>query len=301
MRDRPADTARAVGLAVLVHVAIVGLFLASMWWANRTRPVEEAGGMAAGVVAVGELSAAMQRTLQQRVEPVELPEPEPEPEPEPAPAAAQPEPQEVLPQPEDVDQDEVVDAPTPLATTETRVQPEKRRQQQVDLTRPPVQREQQQRTPPPRQVDQNRLEEIRRQRAESLRAQRMAAVNGDPAPRELQPRRSGSAAEESAAADAGASGGGSNQLRGLWVAAMLEQIEQKWVRPESVPSNMKCPIRIRLRSRGVVESAEVLPGCPFDALARDSVEKAVHKASPLPFEGFEDVYSRDFVVNFIAP
>lgn len=295
MRNQAADTARAVVLAVMVHAALVALFLLSMWWADRTRPAEAAGGMAAELVEPGALSAAMQRTLRQEAEPVELPEPEPEPEV--APPEAQPQPQEMLPQPEDVDQDEVVDAPTLVAATETQMQEEKRRQAQVDLTTPPKQREQQA-TPPPQQVDEARLAAIRRQRAAQIREQRLAAERAQQIA-ELRERQGGGAAEESARSDAAASGGDDSDLQARYVAALSQAIRAKWKRPGNVDRVAGlCRLVIVQTVGGLVREARTEEPCSYDEAARRSIESAVLMAQPLPYEGFETVFKRDIAFRF---
>jgi len=43
---------------------------------------------------------------------------------------------------------------------------------------------------------------------------------------------------------------------------------------------------------------QVSGGCPYDALGKRSLEAAVLKASPLPYAGFEDVFSRDVILTF---
>jgi colicin import membrane protein len=38
--------------------------------------------------------------------------------------------------------------------------------------------------------------------------------------------------------------------------------------------------------------------CNADPQTRTSIEQAVKRASPLPYKGFEKVFSRDFNLNF---
>lgn len=62
--------------------------------------------------------------------------------------------------------------------------------------------------------------------------------------------------------------------------------------------NLPCRIAITQLPGGEVISAEVEPGCPYDDLAKRSVEAAVLKAQPLPYAGFEPVFSRKLVFTF---
>jgi colicin import membrane protein len=45
---------------------------------------------------------------------------------------------------------------------------------------------------------------------------------------------------------------------------------------------------------------QVSASCPYDELGRRSVEAAVLKAQPLPYAGFETVFSRTLTLNFEA-
>ena len=57
---------------------------------------------------------------------------------------------------------------------------------------------------------------------------------------------------------------------------------------------------IRQLPGGEVVDVTSAPSCPFDALGRQSVERAVLKASPLPYAGFESVFDRNLTLNFVA-
>ncbi|HWU70627.1 MAG TPA: cell envelope integrity protein TolA, partial [Pseudoxanthomonas sp.] len=73
-----------------------------------------------------------------------------------------------------------------------------------------------------------------------------------------------------------------------------------WTRPESVPLGTRCRVIIRQLPGGNVMSAEVQPGCPMDQAGQDSLERAVLKAQPLPYRGFETVFNRQLNFNFVA-
>ncbi|AXK71022.1 cell envelope integrity protein TolA [Lysobacter sp. TY2-98] len=293
---RPADDATAVALAIALHVALALL----LWFAMR--PSENvqasAGGMAADVVDVGQLSAAMQRTLRHRPEPVEepLPEPVPEEQPEPVPEQ-QPKPQEQLAQPDDVDQQAVVETPTPQKAIETKPQEEKHRQQQADLTNPAdAQADAQQKLKAEREAQ---LAEIRRRRAAASRE----ALAAEERLAQLTAPRGGSAAQQAAQADAQASGSGpaDDGLLGRYAAALQEAIRAKWVRPDNIPSGAMCRLVIRQLPGGEVIDAQVSSPCVYDEAGRRSIEAAVLKAQPLPYAGFEKVFKRELTLNFRAP
>ena len=81
-------------------------------------------------------------------------------------------------------------------------------------------------------------------------------------------------------------------------STQLSVAELSRLRPDDIPPGQECPIHIRIIPGGEVIAATVLPGCPYSDEAKRSVEKAVRDASPLPFKGYEDAYSRDFTANF---
>jgi colicin import membrane protein len=295
VRARPADDATAIALAVALHVGLALL----VWLAMRPSEVVQAsaGGMAADVVDVGQLSSAMQRTLRDRPEPVEtppLPEPVDEPEPEPVPPPPQPRAQAVVPTPEPVEQDAVVEQPTPVKAVEKTPQVEKRRQSQADLAADPDLKEQQQRLDRQRET---RLAEIRRRRAAAAREAQAAEARLE----QLTAPRGGSAAQEAARSDAAASGGGDDGLLGRYASALQAAITQKWVRPDNIPSGAVCRLVIRQLPGGEVIDAQVSAPCVYDEAGRRSIEAAVLKAQPLPYAGFEKVFQRQLTLNFRAP
>lgn len=296
----------AIALALAFHVGLVALMLLAMWWSRQTAPQDAAGGIRADVIDVGQLSAAMQRTLATRP-PAESPAPEPLPEPEQPevqPPAPQPTPQALLPQPDTQDQEAVVDAPTPLKADATRVQDEKLRQAQAELTAT-AQTQQQAKNAANAEAAQ-KLEAERAVQLAQIRKQRAAAGAATRAAEQrmtvLEAARSGGAAEESAHADAAASGSGNDDdLRARYAAALRDAIVAKWIRPDSVKAGAACRLLIRQSSGGIVVDAQVGSPCSYDEAGQRSIEAAVKKAQPLPFAGFEKVFEREITLNFRAP
>ena len=89
-------------------------------------------------------------------------------------------------------------------------------------------------------------------------------------------------------------------LLAQYTAALQQAIVRQWTRPESVQLGQRCRISIRQLPGGEVVDVTIAPSCPFDALGRQSVERAVLKASPLPYAGFESVFDRNLTLNFVA-
>ena len=313
MRERPEDTGIAIGLAVGLHALVVVLaFLAWLW-----SPAPEVLSVAGPPIEVELVQAAPVRDRERpsaatpppaAPEPVEeeaAPPPQPEPEPAPQDAVVEPQPSPQTPQavPDTRDQDRAsrdAVSPEPPAPRE---QEERRREEQVDLTeRPP------QTTPEERQrLSAQQLERLKQLAA--LRTRREQASNQtrmeeqrdqqrqDLANRQPAPEPAASLNEATPTPLAG-NNGVDTSLRAAYVLAIQNAVERNWRRPETIPAGQRCRIVIVQIPGGEVISADVDPTCPYDALGRDSLERAVFAASPLPYAGFVDVFERRLGLNF---
>lgn len=318
MRETRADTVQAVVLALALHLVLFGLMVAGLWWTREPEQVSAAGSpVAAELVDASALSAAMRQTLSERPEPV-LPEPEPEPEPEPveepaaplpqpepeprpedAPAPPQQAPQESIPEPDTIDQDEVVAEPTPTpAEEEARLQEEKRRQEQIDLTERQRQEEaEQKRRRAEQQAERERkLAEIRQQREDAERERRQLEQRA----RQLADARAAAETATGSASPPPGNHGDDTGLRAQYAAALTEAIRARWTRPDTVPLGARCTLVIRQLPGGEVMSVDVGNPCSYDEQGRRSIEAAVLKAQPLPYAGFEKVFARELRLNFVA-
>jgi colicin import membrane protein len=81
-------------------------------------------------------------------------------------------------------------------------------------------------------------------------------------------------------------------------AALGDAIQRNWIRPDSVPLGQPCKLQIRQLPGGEVIDVQVLEPCPYDDLGKRSLEAAVLKAQPLPYAGFESVFSRTLDLKF---
>ena len=77
-----------------------------------------------------------------------------------------------------------------------------------------------------------------------------------------------------------------------YVVAVHAAIMRAWVQPPSAPDDLHCPMDIVQRDGGEVIQASFGDDCNADAATRESLERAVGKASPLPYAGFESVFQR---------
>ncbi|KAF1725095.1 cell envelope integrity protein TolA [Pseudoxanthomonas japonensis] len=335
-RQRPPEEeglGRSVGWAIGLHLLLLAILLLSPYFKWDRERLNAAGSQS--MEATLDVSAADQRAVERALdfqpapmpEPVQEPAPEdtipppqpiPEPRPQDAPVERQAQAQERIPVPDTVDQDEARrDA---ISQEKARQEQEaKRRQEQIDLTerKRQEQAEQQRRLAAQQEedrqkriaaeaaqkaeADKKRLEEIRRQRAQAQREQQLAEQKL----RQLADARARQAASAAASTSAPATGpvgnGGTDEdLRGRYAAAIQEAVLRQWTRPESVAVGTRCRVVIRQLPGGDVVSAEVQPGCAMDAAGQDSIERAVLKARPLPYRGFESVFARTLTLNFEA-
>lgn len=308
--------------ALGLHLLLVLLLWLSSWltWNHDL----SAAGNGTAIEATMDTSAAenraVRRALQQEPEPlpqpveqaaeeetVPPPQPLPEPRPQDAPTPQQVQAQERIPVPDTQDQDEArADA---IAQEKLKQEQEaKRRQEQIDLTeRKRVEEAEQKQRLAAQQAEadkQAKLAEIRRQRA-ALDKQKSLAEQKLRQLADARATQASSAAEAAARADTGASapagqGGTDAGLLAKYVAAIQQAVSNQWTRPESVPLGTRCRVIIRQLPGGNVMSAEVQPGCPMDQAGQDSLERAVLKAQPLPYRGFEAVFNRQLNFNFVA-
>ncbi|WP_313929114.1 cell envelope integrity protein TolA [Pseudoxanthomonas sp.] len=324
---------RAVAWAIGLHLLLLAILLLSPYFKWDRERLNAAGSQS--MEATLDVSAADQRAVERALDfqPAPMPEsvqepapedtvpppqPIPEPRPQDAPVERQAQAQERIPVPDTVDQDEARrDA---ISQEKARQEQEaKRRQEQIDLTerKRQEQAEQQRRLAAQQEedrqkriaaeaaqkadADKKRLEEIRRQRAQAQREKQLAEQKL----RQLADARARQAASAAASTSAPATGpvgnGGTDEdLRGRYAAAIQEAVLRQWTRPESVPVGTRCRVVIRQLPGGDVVSAEVQPGCAMDAAGQDSIERAVLKARPLPYRGFESVFARTLTLNFEA-
>jgi len=320
MRETRADTTQAVIAALLLHALLFALMFIGLFWTRSSAPVSVAGSpVAAELIDANALSPAMQRTLRDRPKPVEeeippppepedvapLPQPLPEPAPQDAVAPPQQQAQDFIPVPDTENQEAVVETPTPTPAEEKKAQELKRKQEQVDLTEQKRQQEVEQQRRLAAQQEQERqqkLAEIRKKREQAAREANLAEQRL----RQIADVRARQSSETSpsSGSDAASPPPGNNGtdtgLKARYAAALQEAILAKWTRPETVPVGARCTLVIRQLPGGQVMSAEVSSPCAYDEQGRRSIEAAVLKAQPLPYAGFESVFSRNLTLNFTA-
>ena len=253
------------------------------------------------------------------------PQPIPEPRPQDAPTPQQHNAQERVAEPDTVDQERV----SALAISQEKARQEqeaKRRQEQIDLTERKRVEEAEQKLRLARQQEeadrqkkladeqrtaneaaererQQKIAEIRRKREQAEREAKLAEQRlrqvADARAR-AQGSATSTASSSGPSTPAPGQGGTSNDLTAKYAAAIQQAVVAQWNKPDSVPNGTRCRILIRQLPGGEVMSAEVQPGCAMDAAAQDSIERAVLRAQPLPFRGYESVFRRELMFTFTA-
>jgi colicin import membrane protein len=310
VKETRADTAQALLYAIALHVLLFALAILGMWWTRASAPLSAAGSpIEAELVDANALSARMQRALRDRPQPVKQepleeaappPQPIPEPIPQEAPVPQQQQAQAPIPEPDTRDQ-EAVDRNAISAETREREQEAKRRQEQIDLTERQRQEEAEQKQRLAQQQLDDKLKKIQAERAKLARQAELSEQKL----KQIADAKARNAAAAAAQADASASqppgnNGVDEGLLARYQAALQEAILRNWTRPDSVPLGQRCRLHIRQVQGGSVIDVQVDASCPYDELGKRSVEAAVLKAQPLPYAGFEAVFSRNLNLNFEA-
>ncbi len=310
---------KAVVYAVGLHVLLAVLLWFSSWfsWQHQSSsaaglPVMDASldASAADIRAAERALAQVPEPLPQPVEEVAEedtvppPQPLPEPQPQDSPTPQQQVAQERIPVPDAQDQAEA----SRLALSQEkalREQEEKRRQEQIDLTERKRQEEAEKKQRLAKQQEeadkQKKLDEIRRLRSQAARDAQLAEQKlrqlADARARTVSALPSSNSGPSNPPAG---QNGNADDLTAKYVAAIQSAVSGQWNRPESVPLGTRCRVVIKQLPGGQVMSAEVQPGCSMDQTGQDSLERAVLKAQPLPYRGFESVFNRTLNFNFTA-
>lgn len=301
------DKARALGLALGLHLLVLVGLLVGMWWTSTSKPVVMPGPVIEATL-VGPTAAP--KSGARRPTP---PKPAPEP-PKPEPPAAQPEPPKPeppkpeppapkpqketpapVPKQDLVDQQKIAALAEQKAEEQKKEQEEKQRQRQIEL-------EQEEKQKKLREEKLQQLADLKKQREAAEKALKQersklakledsnrAAVDNRPP----QPQ----AEHEAPQAQTGA-GGQDNDLAARYAAAIQAAVSNNWIRPDTAEAGLRCTLNIVQIPGGDVISVTVGSPCNADQPTRNSIEQAVMKAAPLPYQGYEKVFQRSVKFNF---
>lgn len=313
--ETTGEKLRAFVYAILVHLVCLGLMFVGLLWSPLPESISVAGGAIEATLVAPPSAASMAASAkpapprpEPRPEPRETapaPQPKPTPAPQETPEEAQPTPQAPVPKPDTVDQEAaaLLSAQREAAKVE-REQEERRRQEQVLLDQ--QEKEEAQRKERLTKMEQERqaqLDDIRRRRAaaekqrklEEQKLQQLADARNasTPKPAPAQP-----AASTQPPSDRLGNGGTDDGLAGRYSLAIQQAVTSNWLRPDSARSGIVCKLKIVQIPGGEVIQASVTSPCNADELTRRSIEAAVLKAQPLPYRGYESVFSRSIDFTF---
>ena len=266
------DKARAFGLALLVHLGVVAVLLLGLFWTqSEVKPISLPGPVIEAEL-VG-ISAAPRPRAPARAKPKPAqPEPPKPPEPKPEPPA----------QPtrnDQIEREKVAEIAQQKAEQAQRAEQERHRQEQVLLEK--------------------QLEEVKREHAEAqkklkLEKEKLAQLQ-DLQKKPVKPV--SQAVPEAEQARTGMAGQ-DDSLQAQYFAAIQNAVTNNWLRPDNTPGGVRCMLRIVQIPGGDVIGVQIANPCNADPQTRNSIEQAVKRAAPLPYKGYEKVFSRDINFNF---
>ena len=295
------DKLRAFGLALAVHIVCILAMLIGLWWTTESRPVSVPGPVievdligptaAPKSVAVASPKLVTPKPVLPKPEP---PKPEPpKPEPPKPPVEATPPPTEV--HQDTVDQERITALAAEKAEEAKKEQEEKHRREQALLE--DQQRKEEERK---KQLADVRKEREAAEKALKLEQQKLAQLEdkqrADRAKTDKQ-RVQQMVDQEAEQAQTGA-GGQDNDLAARYAAAIQSAVTNNWNRPDSATPGLRCTVVIVQIPGGELMSATVTSPCNADQVTRNSIEQAVRKAAPLPYQGYEKVFQRSIKFNF---
>lgn len=262
--ETPAHQLRAFILAIGVHLICVLLLFVGLTWTHTARPVSVPGPI-------------IEATLVSYTPPTRKALPKPV---KPAPPKPEPTPVEAPPRADDaIDREQIDRMALEAAERAEREQDEMRKREQELL-----EAEEQTRIEREREERQLALLEERERQQQDLEAQELE--------RELMDE----LLEQEQAGNERVDEG----LQARYIGTLQQIVTQNWLRPDTALPGLNCTVRIVQIPGGEVLSASVVPPCNGDDLTRRSVEAAVLRAQPLPYQGYESVFSRsiDFVFHY---
>jgi colicin import membrane protein len=302
-----ADKLRAILYAIGVHLACVALMFVGLLWTKTTKPVSVAGSVIeATLVSAEPQSASAARPARPAPQPEEAaprPQPRPEPRPQESPQPPQPAPQAPLPDPDVVEREKAARLALQQAEELAKQEQEaRRRQEQIELDEQKREEvERRERLSEMQEEQARQLADIRKRREdaekrrklEEEKLQQLADARAQTQRQTPQP-----ATPDRPPADRLGNNGTDDSLLGRYQLAIQNAVQQNWLRPDSAQPGLLCTLQIVQIPGGEVIQVSVTSPCNADDLTRRSVEAAVLKAQPLPYRGYESVFTRSITFKF---
>ncbi|MBS0570024.1 MAG: cell envelope integrity protein TolA [Proteobacteria bacterium] len=279
------DKLRAWILAALVHLGVVALLFAGLLWTTTTRPISLPGPIIEAEL-VG-ISAAPKPAAARPSKPVPAKPAPPAPAP-PKPPEPKPQPPSEVQQQDRIERERIAELAQQKAAEAKRAEEERQRQEQVLLDQ--QQRQERERM---QQLAQIRKEREAADRKLKLEREKLAQLRdlskAKPAPAQPVP-----AAEQAKSG----TNGNDDSLQAQYFAAIQNAVTNNWLRPDSAQPGLRCMLRIVQIPGGDVIGVQLVNPCNADPLTRASIEQAVKRAAPLPYQGYEKAFQREIDFNF---
>lgn len=87
-----------------------------------------------------------------------------------------------------------------------------------------------------------------------------------------------------------------NQQR--YAEVLRAAIDEQWAPPATTPADAGCSIDLRQAPGGRVLSVQVVEPCGLDEAGRLSLLAAARQASPLPYQGYQQVFRPQIQLSF---
>ena len=173
------------------------------------------------------------------------------------------------------------------------------RRQQLEEERRQLEQERRDRE----QARQRELDELRRQREAAQREreeqERRLAEIAEQREREAERRRAEQEAERlRLAREQAAAEERRGTLRDEYVATIAELVRRNWIRPPTTRPGVRCSVRVVQIPGGEIIDQAVASPCNADPATRRSIISAVERAAVLPYRGYEDVFEREIIFEF---
>lgn len=308
--DESKATPRAVVLSAILHLGIVGflalailpcsfyedvfetLHLPAAWNPIACAKPLELPGQIIEATLIGPTGSPPPKAVKAKPVPDTTPPPPTIPPPTPPVEAPQ---VKTLPPPAEhpdlKDQEKVVQDALQKAEDAKQEQEEKQRQRQAELDAQAAKQKQ----------EKKKLDELFAKMDAAAAARQKAESKAKQAQQQIEDlenaKEDGQADLPQAAQRQTGTNGPDTGLLGQYLAAVQNAVTQNWLRPDNMP-NVSCVVHIVQLPGGDVMSAKVDSSCPYDEAGKRSVENAVLRAQPLPYQGFESVFQRNLTFTF---
>ncbi len=147
------------------------------------------------------------------------------------------------------------------------------------------------------------LEDLRRQRDQAERERREQEQRlAELADRREQKRREAEAAAEAERLRLARAQAENQQRRATlgeeYVSTIAELVRRNWIRPVTTRAGISCSVRVVQIPGGEIIDQAIVNPCNADDVTRRSILSAVERTAVLPYRGYEDVFEPEIQFNF---